>query len=128
MILITDPSPATDTATDILFRSTTDPLASHCRSPVVSGSHLNWKRLRCSERMATLPCIGARRRARAAWFCPEDSRRTTANDYRTLRGKANLVLGDMFAMHANIASEVCNPQPADLRIQAGPIRITVATD
>src|ERR1700686_5635792 len=45
MILITDPSPATDTATDILFRSTTDRLASHCRSPVVSGSHLNWKRL-----------------------------------------------------------------------------------
>src|ERR1700688_4186534 len=45
MILISDPSPATDTATDILFRSTTDRLASHCRSPVVSGSYLNWKRL-----------------------------------------------------------------------------------
>jgi hypothetical protein len=45
MTLITDPSPATDTATDILFRSTTDRLASHCRSPVVSGSYLNWKRL-----------------------------------------------------------------------------------
>src|ERR1700686_2707245 len=45
MILITDPSPATDTATDILFRSTTDRLASHCRSLVVSGSYLNWKRL-----------------------------------------------------------------------------------
>src|SRR6202158_2880910 len=41
MILITDPSPTTD----ILFRSTTDRLASHCRSPVVSGSYLNWKRL-----------------------------------------------------------------------------------
>src|SRR5271170_7016722 len=25
--------------------STTDRLVSHCRSPVVSGSHLNWKRL-----------------------------------------------------------------------------------
>src|SRR5260370_11382115 len=53
MILITDPSPATDTATDILFRSTTDRLASHCRSPVVSGSYLNWKRLylaRCWRR------------------------------------------------------------------------------
>src|SRR5258708_39825123 len=54
MILITDPPPATDTATDILFRSTTYRLASHCRSPVVSGSYLNWKRL-----PATLVLLGA---------------------------------------------------------------------
>src|ERR1700688_3401521 len=45
MILIANPSHDTDTAIDILFRSTTDRLASHCRSRAVPGSDLNWKRL-----------------------------------------------------------------------------------
>src|ERR1700686_121741 len=49
MILIANPSHDTDTAIDILFRSTTDRLASHCRSRAVPGSDLNWKRLRRSD-------------------------------------------------------------------------------
>src|ERR1700675_3047448 len=52
MILIANPSHDTDTAIDILFRSTTDRLASHCRSRAVPGSDLNWKRLRPSRQIS----------------------------------------------------------------------------
>src|ERR1700688_1191541 len=85
MILISDPSPATDTATDILFRSTTDRLASHCRSPVVSGSHLNWKRLvescptRCERSNRPAAANGRPTRNQAG---PGDTSGYTHNAYR----------------------------------------------
>src|SRR6202051_3485958 len=78
MILIANPSHDTDTAIDILFRSTTDRLASHCRSRAVPGSDLNWKRLHLRGRpwwrMLMRPLSPARTCPMGAFRTPEPQR------------------------------------------------------